>query len=114
MKGYTNEEADEFLEKVDDVNQQIQDIISGKVDCVEADRKFKEDEKMNKIKAEIKERETEEKRLKGVPGKGYKRTGWKTFCKYCKTEWFIEGIDKCTECGRETVTFDDRMEELQG
>ena len=61
---------------------------------------------MDKIKAEIKEREAAEKLRKGRPGKGYKRTGWKTFCQPCQTEFFIDGIDKCPECGRDTVTFE--------
>ena len=106
MQGYSRDEADDFLDKVDDIHQQVQDIISGKIDCNEADRQFKEKEKLDKAKAEIAEREAREKVLKGRPGKGYKKTGWKTFCNPCWTEFFVDGIDKCTHCGRDTVTFD--------
>jgi len=59
MKGYTHDEAEDFLEKVDDIHQQVQDIISGKTDCNEADRIYKEKEKMDAIKAEIKTREAD-------------------------------------------------------
>ena len=57
MQGYSHDEADDFLEKVDDIHQQVQDIISGKIDVAEVDRKMAEKEKLDKIKAEIKERE---------------------------------------------------------
>jgi len=30
---YLKEEADDFLERVDDVNRQIRDLIDGKIDC---------------------------------------------------------------------------------
>ena len=106
MKGYSHEEAEDFLEKIDDVHQQVQDIISGKIDCVEADRQFKEQEQITTAKAEIKVREAQEAIQKGRPGKGYKKTGWLTFCNPCWREFFVEGIDKCTHCGRDTVTFD--------
>ena len=106
MKGYSREEAEDFLDKVDDIHQQVQDIISGKIDVNEVDRKFKEQEQLEKARAEIKAREAREAQLKGRPGKGYKKTGWLTFCNPCWTEFFVEGIDKCTHCGRDTVTFD--------
>ena len=59
-----------------------------------------------RAKEEIKQREAEEAQLKGRPGKGYKKTGWKTFCNPCWREFFIDGVDKCPLCGRDTITFD--------
>ena len=67
---------------------------------------MKEKEALEKTKEEIKQREAREAELKGRPGKGYKRTGWKTFCNHCWREFFVDGVDKCTHCGRDTVTFD--------
>ena len=32
VPGFSHEEADDFLDKVNDVNKQIQDLISGKTD----------------------------------------------------------------------------------
>ena len=104
--GYDHEDAGDFLDKVDEVHQQVQDIISGKIDCVEADRQYQEKAKLDRVKAELKEREAHEAKMKGRPGKGYKKTGWFTFCNPCWTEFFVEGIDKCTHCGRDTVTYE--------
>ena len=106
MKAYTHDEAEDFLDKVDNVHQQVQDILSGKIDVHEMDKKMAEAEKLEKAKEEIKQREAKEALLKGRPGKGYKKTGWKTFCQPCWTEFFVDGVDKCTHCGRDTVTFD--------
>ena len=94
------------MDKVDNVHQQVQDILSGKIDVHEMDKKMKEAEKLEKAKEEIKQREAKEALLKGRPGKGYKKTGWKTFCQACWTEFFVDGVDKCTHCGRATVTFE--------
>ena len=106
MQAYTHDEAEDFLDKVDNVHQQVQDILSGKIDVHEMDKKMAEAEKLEKAKEEIKQREAKEALLKGRPGKGYKKTGWKTFCQPCWTEFFVDGVDKCTHCGRDTVTFD--------
>ena len=106
MQSYTQDEATDFLDKVDDIHQQVQDIISGKIDVNEMDRQMKEKEALEKTKEEIKQREAREAELKGRPGKGYKKTGWKTFCNHCWREFFVDGVDKCTHCGRDTVTFD--------
>ena len=106
MQSYTSEEAADFLSNVEDVHQQVQDILSGKIDVTEMDRQMKEKEKLAKAKEEIKQREAEEAQLKGRPGKGYKKTGWKTFCNPCWREFFIDGVDKCPLCGRDTITFD--------
>ena len=59
---------------------------------------------MNKVKEEIKKKEQDEAVLKGRPGKGHK-AGYARFCKYCFTEFMIE-IDKCTNCSKETITFE--------
>lgn len=36
---YLKEEADEFLDRVDEVNKQIRDLIDGKIDVEELDKK---------------------------------------------------------------------------
>jgi archaellum component FlaD/FlaE len=66
---------------------------------------------MKKTKAEIREREKRQAQLKGVKGKGIK--GFVTFCKFCWVEYKIEGVDKCTHCGRETITYEERYAELR-
>lgn len=49
---------------------------------------------------------------KGRPGKGH-QGGYKTFCKMCFREFTIEGIVKCTQCGADTMTEEERMDELK-
>jgi hypothetical protein len=116
MNHYTAEEQDEFLEKVDDVQKRINDIMSGKVDIDELDRieKAAEEKERLKIKAqEIKEREFKEKIRKGREGKGH-QGGYKTFCRPCHREFTVEGVDVCPLCDRDTITQEERMDELRG
>ena len=113
--GYSKDEADDFLDRVDDINKQIQDIISGKVDVQELDRKDKElaeKERLKKLSKEIKEREAKELFRKGRPGKGH-QGGYKTFCRACFREFLEDGVDICAVCGKETMTQEERMDELK-
>lgn len=59
---------------------------------------------MNIAKEEIKKREAQEKLMKGRPGKGHIK-GYKTFCKFCFTEFMID-LDKCTHCSHATMTYE--------
>ncbi len=71
---YSKEEADDFLERVEDVNKQIKDILEGKIDVRDLEKKDKEiaeRERLKKVAAEIKAREREELIRKGRPGKGH-------------------------------------------
>lgn len=113
--GFTKEEADEFVDKVDDVNQQIKDLLEGKVDVFELEKKeqeMKEQERLKQVAKDIKMRERHAEYMKGRPGKGH-QGGYKTFCKGCFREFVMDGVDKCTVCGRETVTLEERMDELK-
>mgnify|MGYP006950265080 CR=1 FL=1 len=42
VPGFSKDEADDFLDRVADVQQQIKDILEGKVDVKELDKKDKE------------------------------------------------------------------------
>lgn len=95
---YLKEEADDFLERVDDVNRQIRDLIDGKIDCDQLDKKEQEmleKERLKQVQKEIQERERLEMLRKGRPGKGH-LGGYKTFCKNCFREFTIDGIEKCS------------------
>ena len=80
MKGYSEEELEDWLSKIENVNKkvwsmfkqnkQVKDIVDGNVDIDEFDKKLAEEEKIDKIKDEIKQREQQEILLKGRPGKG--------------------------------------------
>ena len=113
--GYMQEEADDFLDKVNDVNKQIADLISGKVDVHELDKVEKEmieKERLKQVAKEIRERDEKAKWMKGREGKGH-RNDYKTFCKGCFREYVMEGVDICTNCGMKTMTVDERMFELR-
>jgi hypothetical protein len=57
-----------------------------------------------KIK-EIRAQEERERKLKGVPGKGHQQ-GYDRFCKFCHREFYVEGVYKCTMCGKDTITYE--------
>jgi hypothetical protein len=49
---YLKEDADDFLDRVDEVNKQIRDLIDGKIDCEELDKKeneLKEKERLKQV-----------------------------------------------------------------
>jgi hypothetical protein len=88
---YSKEEADDFLERVTDVQKQIQDIMDDKIDIAELDRKEKEQiekERLKEVSKEIRAREQEETIKKGRSGKGHKG-GYFTFCRHCHREYTI-------------------------
>ena len=105
------ESVDDFLEKVDDVQRQVQDLIDGKVDPSQFDKDQAEKERIEKAKLEVKEREAREKLLKGRPGKGHKNE-YERFCRMCFREFMVV-VDQCTICGAETITREERLEELK-
>lgn len=71
-----------------------------------------ERQRLKKVSAEIKERERQELLAKGRPGKGH-QGGYKTFCKFCFREYTIYGVETCAICGKETITQEERMDQLK-
>jgi hypothetical protein len=113
--GFSKDEADDFLDKVDYVNQQIQDLLSGKVDVMEldkAEKEMQEKDRLKRVASDIKERDAKAKFMKGRPGKGH-RNDYKTFCRGCHTEYIMDGVTVCNNCGMETITVEERMTELR-
>lgn len=113
--GFTKDEADDFVDRVEDVNRQIADLISGKIDIKELEAKenaMLEKERLKKVSLEIKTRERDELRRKGRPGKGH-QGGYLTFCKGCFREFVFEAIEVCTICGKDTITLEERMDGLK-
>ena len=71
-KGYTTQEADDFLDKVTELQSQVKGIIDGSIPIEEIDEKIKMTDKIKEIK-EREAKEAEEKKLKlGRKGKGHK------------------------------------------
>lgn len=110
-KNYTDEEADEFLNKVEDLDKQIKGIIDGSISIEEIDKQIDLSTKVKDMK-EREDKDKEELRLrKGRKGKGHKGE-YLRFCSFCFTEYDIE-TEKCYYCERETITRDERMEYLK-
>lgn len=80
----------------------MSDILSGKIDVEEIDRKEKEREAKESALADIAEREKEAKANKGRPGKGH-RGGYIDYCERCCIEYLIE-MPKCFHCRKDTMT----------
>ena len=69
--GYSRQEADDFLSKAEEVNQKVADILSGKIDIEELDKREKDQAYKEKTLKELEEREKLEKVQKGRNGKGH-------------------------------------------
>ncbi len=48
--GYSKEDADDFVDRVEEVNRQIRDLIDGKVDINDIDRKEQELREKERLK----------------------------------------------------------------
>ena len=68
---FSKDEMDDWLDNVDATHKKIKDMLDGKVDIDEFDAKEAEEEKMTKLKNDVKLREKQEVLLKGRPGKGH-------------------------------------------
>ena len=100
---FDEKNADEFLENVDNITSRVNAILKGDISVMEEEKRFEEEQKMNELKKQIREREEQEKLKKGVPGKGFKGN-FKTFCKGCHTEYHHEALLTCNNCGKDTIS----------
>jgi len=105
VAGYNKEDADEFLERVDDITGRIQKLLDGDTDVLAEEEKFLKAEQLKSKIKEIRAREQQELISKGIPGKGYKGN-FKTFCKGCQTEYHHEAVETCNRCGMATISHD--------
>lgn len=110
------EEMEEWLEKVNTVSAQIQDILNDKVDIDQlentADKKAAEKAKAREAKRQREEEEKRQKTLRGRDGGGEKEN-YLSFCRKCRVEYVVE-MPKCTRCQQDTVSQAERREELKG
>ena len=101
---------------MDKITDRIDKILKGDVSVMEEEQRFAEEEKMNEIKKEIREREHKERIAKGVPGRGFKGN-FKSFCKGCHTEYHHEAVEQCNNCGKDTISHEvsfQRCDESEG
>ena len=102
---YKEDDADEFLDRVEDITSRVEKILSGDANVTAEEEKFFEEQKLKEKIKEMRKKETEERISKGIKGKGYKGN-FKTFCKGCQTEYHHEAIEICNRCGLETVSYE--------
>ena len=95
----SQQEADKFLSKVDEVSRKVNDIIAGRYEPDELDRQEIEAQRKEETLKKIKERERAEIILKGKPGKGH-QGGYEVMCKRCMYEFKVK-LPKCTHCGKD-------------
>lgn len=110
----SNHEADEFLERVDDITKQINDLLSGKTDIEELKKKELEIENKKKLEELTKDRLLREKaeeelklKLNGVKGKG-NGNNYNYFCVFCFREFSLETMNNCNICNRPVITREER------
>lgn len=109
-----SEDFEAWLAEVDLANEALRKLNSGEMTVEEFDYREKrriewqEREKQAKLQ---KEKEKEEQIRMGHPGKG-QGSNYKSFCKHCFTEFTIS-IEKCSRCGKNTMTCEERRAELQ-
>lgn len=77
---------DDFLERVEDITSEVQDIISGKYPI----EKSLEKEKIQRIREEERKVKEEQKLRAGREGKGEKFDTYKRFCEFCFVEYDID------------------------
>ena len=102
---------EDWLDQVDYLTSEVNDIISGKIDInasIEKEETRKAKERIAKEEKEHKERA----RLQyGKGGKGVKFDKFTRYCKRCGVEFEID-INPCPRCMNETQTSEERKEEL--
>ena len=102
-----SEDIEQFLDEVEWVSKEVEGILSGKIDA-EASEK---EEKRKLMFKELEKKKQEEEIKKGREGNGIKFERYKSYCKYCMREFELD-TPKCTICGRDTITSDQRKQEL--
>ena len=115
-----DQEAEDFLERVDEVTKTINDILSGKIDSEQWERQLEEKKKreeLDKLTKERLNREREEKAkqdlLMGRKGKG-EGDYYNFFCRYCFREYLLLFMTNCSLCSRPVETREARKNYLQG
>ena len=105
------DDAEEFLQKVKEVEEQVKGLLNGSISIDEVDQKLKDQEMLKKYQEEQKKIKEEEKFINGRKGKGHK-SEYKSFWANWFTEYDIE-LGKCTHWKHETITKEERMDYLK-
>ena len=79
---FDRESADEFFDKATRVQQQVEDILAGKVDLEDLEKKEKEEAFIKENLAAIEKKKKEDKLKNGSSGKGH-QGGYVSYCSSC-------------------------------
>ncbi|KAL4491781.1 hypothetical protein ABPG72_006036 [Tetrahymena utriculariae] len=119
MNFQDQEDLDAWLVEVELASQKVKELAQGKVKVEDFDRKEKE--RLRKKAEEKLKKELEEERLRmeeyerkkqGRKGKGIENN-YLSFCKFCFWEYELP-TPQCIRCNKDTISYDQRMEELKG
>ncbi|CAA9987943.1 conserved Plasmodium protein, unknown function [Plasmodium knowlesi strain H] len=110
-----DEDIDEFLNKVNDVTEKVQDILSGKITVEEIQQEEKKlllKEKIKQMREAEKKEEERRRYVMGTEGSGTKERNYKCFCTHCLVE-FNYILTKCPRCSGGVITKEQRLLDLQ-
>ncbi|ANQ07658.1 Uncharacterized protein PCOAH_00020500 [Plasmodium coatneyi] len=110
-----DEDIDEFLSKVNDVTEKVQNILSGKItmeEMQEEEKKLLLKEKIKQMREAEKKEEEHRRYVMGTEGSGTKDSNYKCFCTHCLVE-FKYVLSNCPRCSRGVVTKEQRLRDLQ-
>ena len=110
---------EDFLEadlwEVEQTAEMIQKIARGEIDIKEVERKeqrIKARKEKEALLREMKKREEEEKINNGIKGKGEGKN-YEKFCMNCFVEYIPKDKVKCTHCGKDLISRDERHKMLK-
>ncbi|GAW80699.1 hypothetical protein, conserved [Plasmodium gonderi] len=110
-----DEDIDEFLEKVNDVTEKVNGLLSGKISIEEIEReqnKLQLGEKIRQMREEEKRECERREYLMGVRGSGVSNNNYEFFCLHCLVE-FKYVLEKCTRCGSTVISKEQRVQQLR-
>lgn len=110
-----SDDFESWLAEVELANEAIRKLNSGEMTIEEFDKREKRREawKERENQEQLRKITEKEERIRmGRPGKGNSKD-YKTFCRYCFTEYEII-VPKCNRCGNSTITAEERLNELKG
>jgi tetratricopeptide (TPR) repeat protein len=108
------DDAEAFLQEVDWVTKEVQDIISGKIDLTESESREKKKKQLEDFRRREKENLEASKleaKKRGHEGKGIKFDKFLHYCKFCSREFELP-TPSCPLCSRETQSSEARKSDL--
>ncbi|CBZ56436.1 conserved hypothetical protein [Neospora caninum Liverpool] len=113
---YRAREAEDFLERVEEVHETVRGLIDGSIDAAELERQEEREtlrERAKQMKKEEEAARAQEALLMGREGKGESKTRPYTFfCRACLVEFTLPSMAQCSRCGGPVLTMEARVSQL--